>query len=235
MDNHNIVRNILIKIVIILVFLYTALLCIRLNVYRNHDIQEGIEEEIQVYEDDTLEQIDTLYYEDANTFGTLEKLQFTVDIVSYNVDNNSYLGNTATEKGYSGILEIKFSESLNNTDYIKIEIGNTYIIEASPMMETNKQGFPLVTATNIDLATEYDISKLEEIKQLVSTFKRKSIEYRSMKLDDIINDANISYATWTQDEIMEYIELIKEKGYTDTSDVKSYVCLREDIKSTYSK
>lgn len=232
MNRHNTIKNVLIKIIFVLLFLYITLFCIRLSIPTEYDLTVGYN--YKYAEDEVLEKIDVASYEeDTETFGTLENISFTVDITVADNMSNSYVGNTATVSGYSGIIEFKLSDVLKEINSTSIEVGNTYVIEVSPMMETNRSGFPLVTATNISLATAADIVKLEETKQDVSTFRRKSIEYSSMDLTDIINDANISYATWTNDEIKEYCELIRKKGYTDSYENKSYVCIREDIRKTY--
>ena len=55
-----------------------------------------------------------------------------------------------------------------------------------------------------------------------------------MSLEEIIGDANFNYALWTQEEITEFIEFIGEKGYTDDSEVKSYVATRENLSGSIS-
>lgn len=237
MKKTEVIKEVLIKIIVILLFLYLILFSIRIGISTDYDTTVVNSVSVASVEtEETLEQIsDESYESDTETFGTLNNLNFTIDITVVDSDNNMYKGNTATIDGYSGVIEFKLSDSFKDSNDIPIELGNTYIIESSPMMETSYDGFPLVTATNIKLATEEDINKLEEVRASVSTFKRKSIEYNNMTLDDIVQDANTSYATWTQDEVKEYIDFIKNRGYTDGRRYKSYVCLRESIRQVYDR
>ena len=244
MKNSEIIADVLIKVLAILIILYFILLGIKRNISNSdnesyENIENNIESEvIETSEENSksLEQIESNTSEvEEETFGTLDKLTFIIDVTLVDIDNNTFKGNTSTDNGYSGIIEFKLSDNALENLSIDIKQGNTYVVEASPMIETGTNDLPLITVTSLSVATEDDINKLEEIRGTVSTFKRKFIEYNSMSLEEIINDANTSYATWTQDEIKEYIKLIEDKGYTDKTKDKSYVCLRESISEVYSE
>lgn len=244
MKKSEIIADVLIKVLAILIILYFILLGIKGNISNSsnesyENIEKDIESEnIETSEKDlkSMEEAESTTSEvEEETFGTLDKLTFIIDVTLVDNSNNTFKGNTSTDNGYSGIIEFKLSDNALENICIEIEQGNTYVVEASPMIETGTDDLPLITVTNLSLATEDDINKLEEIRGTVSTFKRKLIEYNSMSLEEIIRDANISYATWTQDEIKEYIKLIEDKGYTDESKEKSYVCLRESISEVYSE
>lgn len=244
MKKSEIIADVLIKVLAILIILYFILLGIKGNISNSsnesyENIEKDIESEnIETSEKDlkSMEEVESTTSEvEEETFGTLDKLTFIIDVTLVDNSNNTFKGNTSTDNGYSGIIEFKLSDSALENICIEIEQGNTYVVEASPMIETGTDDLPLITVTNLSLATEDDINKLEEIRGTVSTFKRKLIEYNSMSLEEIINDANTSYATWTQDEIKEYIKLIEDKGYTDKTKEKSYVCLRESISEVYSE
>lgn len=244
MKKSEIIADVLIKVLAILIILYFILLGIKRNISNSdnesyENIENNIESEvIETSEENSksLEQIESNTSEvEEETFGTLDKLTFIIDVTLVDIDNNTFKGNTSTDNGYSGIIEFKLSDNALENLSIDIKQGNTYVVEASPMIETGTNDLPLITVTSLSVATEDDINKLEEIRGTVSTFKRKFIEYNSMSLEEIINDANTSYATWTQDEIKEYIKLIEDKGYTDKTKDKSYVCLRESISEVYSE
>lgn len=244
MKKSEIIADVLIKVLAILIILYFILLGIKRNISNNdnesyesteNNIESGVIESSEE-NSKSLEKIESDTSEvEEETFGTLDKLTFIIDVTLVDNSNNTFKGNTSTDNGYSGIIEFKLSDNALENICIEIEQGNTYVVEASPMIETGTDDLPLITVTNLSLATEDDINKLEEIRGTVSTFKRKLIEYNSMSLEEIINDANTSYATWTQDEIKEYIKLIEDKGYTDKTKDKSYVCLRESISEVYSE
>lgn len=169
------------------------------------------------------------------TFGTIANMFYTIDITYANIEDNSYIGNTATEKDYSGIIRFSLSDLANENIEEKPVVGNTYIVEASPMIDiTNGNDYPSLTVVGFIEASEDDIQELENIKSTVSNYQRKLIDYNTLSLDDIITDANESYATWTQVEIVKYIELISNMGYTEDSNIRSLVSLREDIVNTYS-
>lgn len=244
MKKSEIIADVLIKVLAILIILYFILLGIKRNISNNdNESYESTENNIEsvVIESSeenskSLEKIESDTSEvEEETFGTLDKLTFIIDVTLVDIDNNTFKGNTSTDNGYSGIIEFKLSDNALENLSIDIKQGNTYVVEASPMIETGTNDLPLITVTSLSVATEDDINKLEEIRGTVSTFKRKLIEYNSMSLEEIINDANTSYATWTQDEIKEYIKLIEDKGYTDKTKDKSYVCLRESISEVYSE
>lgn len=244
MKKSEIIADVLIKVLAILIILYFILLGIKRNISNNdnesyesteNNIESGVIESSEE-NSKSLEKIESDTSEvEEETFGTLDKLTFIIDVTLVDNSNNTFKGNTSTDNGYSGIIEFKLSDNALENICIEIEQGNTYVVEASPMIETGTNDLPLITVTSLSVATEDDINKLEEIRGTVSTFKRKLIEYNSMSLEEIINDANTSYATWTQDEIKEYIKLIEDKGYTDKTKDKSYVCLRESISEVYSE
>lgn len=160
---------------------------------------------------------------------TLDNLFYTIDIT--NAANGKILGNTSSDDGYCGRIEIQLSDN----DNTKVVQGKTYVVEASPMIGTSDNGIPILAVININKASDKDIKKLDKIRKTVSTFNRKMIDYNNMELDDIIEDANNSYATWTQDQITEFNKFIKSLGYSEKNNKKSYVCTRDKIKETYNK
>ena len=237
MKIHNKTKSELIKINIILVIFYILLLIIRKSIPDYNEDALCIETEIASRGiNNALEIINRQTPEvTSETAGELSNLKFTIDVTLADIANNKFKGNTATDDGYSGIIEFKLSDSIENYGNTNIEIGNTYSVEAMPVIEVSESGLPLITVINFNIATVSDIENLEEIKKEISTFKRKIIEYESLSLEEIVNDANNSYSTWTQEEVAEYIKFIEEKGYTDKKDFKSYVCLRESIKDVYKE
>ena len=243
MKKHEVIVDILIKILALLLVLYFILLCIKGTLYSNSDnayestesIIENIDSVATREKVDTMTDSDDITSEDTEeTFGTLDKLHYIIDVTYVNSDDNTYKGNTSTRDGYSGIIEFRLSDTALDKISIDIEIGNTYTVDASPMIETSTDNLPYITVTNIEVASSDDIDNLEDIRKEVSTYTRKRIEYNSMTLNEIVIDANSSYATWTQDEIKDYISFIDSKGYTDSNDEKSLVCLRDDISKIYN-
>ena len=237
MNKPEVINEILIKIIGILTLLYLILFGIRVSIVNDYNNTLYIDNSVSSNSSDGTSEIISINTTnlESESFGTLDNLEFIVDVTSVDVCDNTYCGNTATKDGYSGSLKFKFSEALMNRNDVPIYIGGTYIITTSPMIELDENKLPLVTTTSIKLATDEDINRLEYIKSEVSTFKRKIIEYRSMELKDIINDANNSYPAWTQNEIKEYLKLIEEMGYTNDMEFRSFVCLREDIVKVYGK
>ena len=139
---------------------------------------------------------------------------------------------TSTSDGYSGIIEIYLAEELIEKAAETIEVGKTYIFTVQPMMTMSIP--PQTTAVDFVEASQEDIQYLEEIRKTISNFKDCMESYQNMSLEEIIGDANFNYALWTQEEITEFIEFIGEKGYTDDSEVKSYVATRENLSGSIS-
>lgn len=161
----------------------------------------------------------------------LYSLEYIVDITIVNKKDNIYQGNTATIDGYSGIIKIQLSDNL--VDSTNVEAGSCYKILASPIIDDSSDNYPFITATEIELASSYEIKTLEGIREQVSNFDVQLLNYSSMELNEVIIDANNSYASWTQAEIEEYIEYIISRGYAEDTNTKSLVCMRNDIADTY--
>lgn len=156
---------------------------------------------------------------EGNT-GTLENLEFIVDVTSINIGNENsktytVIGNTATEKSYSGEIWIMTNDITN------IKVGNTYIFVVEPLMTMSEP--PKVIAIRYTEATRESINELHEYRGIVSNFSDRMREYNNMELDDIIIDSNIQYTTWTNQEILKFRDFINKKGYTDDREVKSIV------------
>ena len=163
----------------------------------------------------------------------LENVPFTVDITDNLIgERGMVIGNTSTSDGYSGIIEIYLAEELIEKAAETIEVGKTYIFTVQPMMTMSIP--PQTTAVDFVEASQEDIQYLEEIRKTIYNFKDCMESYQNMSLEEIIGDANFNYALWTQEEITEFIEFIGEKGYTDDSEVKSYVATRENLSGSIS-
>ena len=157
-----------------------------------------------------------------------EKIQFTVDVTDNLADENGMIiGNTSSAEGYCGIVEIHMDEALLQRAAEEIQTGKTYVFTVKPMMTMSIP--PQIIATDFALATEEEINRLEEVRKTISNYKDCMETYKTMSLEEIIQDANFSYALWTQEEIGEFLEFIAEKGYTDDSDIKCYVKQRADL------
>lgn len=158
--------------------------------------------------------------ENEGNTGTLENLEFIVDVTSINIgeeDNKTYtvIGNTATEKSYSGEIWIMTNDITN------IKVGNTYIFVVEPLMTMSVP--PKVRAISYTEATRESINELHEYRGIISNFYDRMREYSNMELDDIIIDSNIQYTTWTNQEILKFRDFINKKGYTDDREIKSIV------------
>lgn len=158
----------------------------------------------------------------------MENVQFTVDITDNLIaESGMIVGNTSTAENYSGIIEIYLADELIEKAAETIEVGKTYVFTVQPMMTMSIP--PQTTAVDFAEASSEEIQKLEEIRGNVSNFKDCMESYQNMSLEEIIGDANFNYALWTQEEIGEYITFIEEKGYTEDSEIKSYVATRENL------
>ncbi len=157
-----------------------------------------------------------------------DTMTFIVDITDNLIaESGKVIGNTTTAENYSGIIEIYLDTPLLEKARTDIQAGKTYLFSVTPMMTMSIP--PQVTALDYTPATEEDIASLEEIRKNVSNFQDCMTAYETMSLDQMIQDANFNYALWTQEEIVKFQEFIKEKGYTEDSEVKSYVQTREEL------
>ena len=171
MKKSEIIVDVLIKVLAILIILYFILLGIKRNISNNdnesyENIESNIESEtIEASEENpkSLEKTESNTSEvEEETFGTLEKITFIIDVTLADIANNTFKGNTSTDNGYSGIIEFKLSSNALENINTEIKQGNTYVVEASPMIETGTDDLPLITVTSCCLATEDDINKLSE-------------------------------------------------------------------------
>lgn len=157
-----------------------------------------------------------------------ETIQFIVDITDNHLADEGFLiGNGGTKEGYLGILELHMEESLASQAADSILPGKTYLFTVTPMMTMSIP--PQMIAIDFSEASEADITRLENIRQTTSNYQSCMERYPDMELEAIIGDANLNYATWTQEEIAEYLAFLTEKGYSETSSAKSYVNLRENL------
>ncbi len=166
--------------------------------------------------------------EEAPPADVKETQQFVVDVTDNLIaQNNIIIGNAAAVHGYCGIMEFHLDDALAKTALEEIKVGHTYLFTIPPMMTMSLP--PQVTLLEYEEASERDIQAAEEIRAQVSGFKDAMIAYESMSLEQIIDDANFSYALWTQEEIREYQKFLAEKGYTEGSTPISYVKVREEL------
>ena len=150
--------------------------------------------------------------------GTLDNITFIVDVVrTEKLDNNTYIiiGNTATEKSYSGEIRIES----RNIDDIELEKTYTFIVEPLMSMSTP----PVVTEVIHYKSTDNDIKDLHKNREKISNYNSKIFEYKDMQLHEIIEDSNISYCTWTNDEINQFMVYIERLGYSEDFEIKSNV------------
>lgn len=187
--------------------------------------EETEPETIQIVEEVT----EDIPEQDETSFGTLENIEYTVDLTDiYPYDENVLVGNTSTLQGYSGVIIINITDHLSyELESLELEKGKTYIVTASPMITMSLP--PQVSAIDIREATESEIEILEKTREIVSNYDECMERYESLDLDQIISDSNSNYATWTQEQIAEFKEYLVEKGYTDDYEVHSYVELRPDL------
>lgn len=166
--------------------------------------------------------------EETETAQEQEDMTFTVDITDViTTDGYTIIGNTATTENYSGIIEIHLDDTLAEQAQDEIQVGKTYVFTVAPMMTMSIP--PQVSAMSFTAATEEDIAALEEARAGISNFKDCMTAYETMSLEEIIQDANFNYALWTQEEITEFETFLTEKGYTEDSEIKSYVKTRENL------
>lgn len=186
----------------------------------------------EIAEEDNAEETENSV-EENGAEGVLENVPFTVDVTDNLIrERGLVIGNTATSDNYSGIIEIYLADELLEEAADAIEVGKTYIFTVQPMMTMSIP--PQTTAVDFAEASPEEIQTLEEVRGNVSNFKECMESYQNMSLDEIIIDANLNYALWTQEEIGEYMEFIAEKGYSDDSEVKSYVATRENLNGSIS-
>ncbi len=167
--------------------------------------------------------------EETEEMSSAETISFIVDVTDNLItESNTVIGNAAaTAENYIGIMEIHLDDALAERAKNEIETGKTYLFTIGPAMTMSIP--PQVTALDFAPATDEDLARLEEVRAELSNFQDCMTSYESMSLEQIIQDANLNYALWTQEEIKEFIEFITQKGYTEDSEVKSYVNLREDL------
>lgn len=199
------------------------------------NIDDKITEEAdmaEISEEDNAEETENSV-EENGAEGVLENVPFTVDVTDNLIEERGLvIGNTSTPNGYSGIIEIYLADELLEEAADAIEVGKTYVFTVQPMMTMSIP--PQTTAVDFTEASPEEIQTLEEVRENVSNFKECMEGYQNMSLDEIVIDANFNYALWTQEEIGEYIKFIEEKGYSDDSEVKSYVATRENLNGSIS-
>lgn len=206
-----------IKQVVVLLIAVDLMMFVTIN--NSYDTKEESNEENNI--EATTDEVDEKQKQES----VVGNIKLIIDITDYVDSKDYYIGNTSSLKSYSGIAQVKLNEDCN-TD---IKIGKTYVMEAMPIIETADNGYPMYNITKCNEATDNDIAELEEIRGSVSNYKLQTIKYKTMSLDEIIEDGNKSYATWTQEEIGEYLKYIKKLGYTDNYKVKSYVNTRDAL------
>lgn len=202
------------------------------NKVENTEIKEEISSESssESYDNTTEDNLDAISTEDniKTDYGTLENLEFIVDITdNMALDNNKIIGNTSTLMSYSGIIEIMIPDQLKEKVSKEINVGSTYIIETEPMLTMSLP--PQTTMVKFIKADDNKIAELENIRNNISNYKECREQYEKMDLADIISDANLNYALWTQEEIVDFLDYIKSKGYTEDNENKLYVNIREHL------
>ena len=218
------VKRTIIALIIVIIALIIVNICI-FFIGKHIQNNEQSTESAKVTSADDTDSNSSETEDSENIVSTIDNLVYTIDITNIDSDNIA-VGNTATLNGYCGRIEINEKDN-------KLEVGKTYVVEALPLIETADNGLPLINAVSVKEASNDDIVELESVRGEVSNYNKKMAEYKSMSVDDIINDANSSYATWTQSEITKFIEYLDK--LKKSSSTKCYVCTRENIVSTYSE
>ena len=227
--------NVTVYLLIVPVLLYCALQSVDIYLTNSNNIKKDtVVESASIIVQENYNTVNSNNTEDNEeiTIKTEEEtMKFIVDITDNFVDEDKLLvGNTSTETSYSGVIMIHISDNLDIHKQ-DIQVGRTYIVETEPMMTMSIP--PHVTAICISEASDADILELEQIRASVSNFAECMLSYTDMELENIVADANMNYATWTQDEILKYLDYIDSKGYTQDMVTKSYVNTRENINGCY--
>lgn len=164
---------------------------------------------------------------DEESYGTNDNIYFIATVTDILTDDKQSVikCNTATENGYSGILEISCEDDENKG----IDIGNTYKFEVGPMMTMSIP--PRVIMVKYENASEKDIETLNNNKVNISNYVESMLNYQNMSLDDIIADSNIQYAIWTDEEIEEFQAFISGLGYNSDYEKESLVKTSEQMKT----
>lgn len=149
------------------------------------------------------------------------------DVIEADNDVVTVVGNTAEKEGYSGIIELNVPSELLGQAGLTLEAGKSYVFTVKTMMTMSIP--PQMPVTAVREAGQEDIDALEAVRSEVSNYAERRAEYETMELPDIIEDANWNYPLWTQEEIKDYQDFLKEKGYTEDSEEKSYVNIREEL------
>lgn len=182
------------------------------TIYTESTVEESYREETLTEEVTVDETVDN------NKTGTLDNIKFIVDVTSIlqHTDNTFLIiGNTATEKYYSGEIHIV----CNSVEDLIINETFTFIVE--PLMSMSKP--TVVTAVTYNKSDIEDINELHKCREIVSTYKENLLLYKNMELLDIIKHSNDNYYTWTNAEIEQFIGYITDLGYDDTFQLKSEV------------
>lgn len=189
--------------------------------------KDETEEEVEIKE----ENIDT----EENKQGTLSNLDFTVEVTEITEYKNQYtvIGNTARKDGYCGEIHIHLKNDFGTTDeevLKNVKAGNTYVISTVPLMTMSLP--PQTTAVEIKEATQENIDNLWSLREEISNYEEFMLNYKDSNLVDVIVNGNMAYSTWTNEQILEYQEFIKSKGYSDDMvlDIESNVLTQEQRK-----
>lgn len=191
---------------------------------------ESALEETQTPESESTESEEEAAQETETEEAAQETDELTVDVtdvVEAADDVITVIGNTAEKEGYSGIIELNVPSALPQQAELTLEAGKSYVFTVKTMMTMSIP--PQMPVTAVREAGQEDIDALEAVKSEISNYAERRAEYEKMELSDIIEDANWNYPLWTQEEIKEYQDFLKEKGYTENSEKKSYVNIREEL------
>ena len=205
-------KAILLIITSIMIFIFSVSQFTILE-YSNSNIQEIIEVKLKVEE--VTESVN------IEKTGTLDNITFIADVIDVNkMEDGGYLviGNTATEKNYSGKIHI----IVKQIDDIELDKTYTFIVEPLMSMSTP----PVVTEVIHSESTDNDIRNLHEYRKLISNYNSKIFEYKDMNLYDIIEDSNKNYYTWTNDEISQFKRYLEDLGYDETFEIQPIVDIR---------
>lgn len=146
-----------------------------------------------------------------------EYIEYIVDVLYITDDIIS--GDTASIEGYSGKILIDVN-SLSNKN--EIYTNTTYYVKAETLIEMGT--LPKIKAISMTKASDEQLNELDEYRRKVSNYAECKLNYESMGINEIIEDANKNYVYWTQEERNEFISFINSIDNKDdiTSLLKIY-------------
>lgn len=159
----------------------------------------------------------------ASYKGTVDTLTLLVKVldVEYTKSGSVIKGVVMNRELYSGLIELTY--------YKQVELNSfeIYLFTTEPVL--TRGDIPQVKAISIKTALSFEKNDYEAIKQDVSTFLEHEFKYKNMTLDEIIEDGNKFYYTWTDEQILKYQDYIKSLGYTEEYEITSTVFTDEQL------